>query len=252
MNKTTFKQFLESDHLVLDSINDKGRLKAIFIAGIPGAGKSYTVKTLSGSIQPAVVNIDRATEWITHTSGIESSSENWETHFKDRTERMTKNALYHQINGIRPLFIDGTTSNPDSIFRRAKILKSLGYDVGMIFVRTDLDVALNRAKKRAGKIGRHVDEQFIRAVHSASEENISKFSSYFEFFKIYENNIDQMDNTVIEGLFTKTQKFFNGPIENKIGIDIIEKLSTAKQSYLVPTILSDEQLKSKVSEWYMN
>ena len=34
----SFEQFLLNE-----SINDKGILKAIFIVGLPGAGKSYTV-----------------------------------------------------------------------------------------------------------------------------------------------------------------------------------------------------------------
>lgn len=255
---TSFKQFLESlepaiisgEVQVLDSINDKGRLKAIFIAGIPGAGKSYSVKSLSGSIQPAVVNIDRATEWITKATGVKSDGSNWATHFKDRAERMTKNALYQQLDGIRPLFIDGTTSNPDSILRRAKMLESIGYDVGMIFIRADLDVALRRAAKRAEVIGRHVDDSFIKSVHAESEKNIPLFQSRFDFFKIHENNIDFLDNTVLERIFSKTQRFFNEPVHNEIGQETIKQMMEKRASYLVPAIMSSNELKAKVNTWY--
>ena len=67
----TFKQF------VAESINDKGVLKAVFVIGIPGAGKSYTVKKLNGTVQPRVVNTDRATEYLGLKLGRIIKPEEW-------------------------------------------------------------------------------------------------------------------------------------------------------------------------------
>ena len=53
----TFKQFIS------ESINDKGIFKAVFVIGLPGAGKSYTVSQLRGSVSPKVVNTDIAAEF---------------------------------------------------------------------------------------------------------------------------------------------------------------------------------------------
>lgn len=41
-----------------ESINDKGKFKAIFIIGIPGSGKTYTISKLKGIISPRVINTD--------------------------------------------------------------------------------------------------------------------------------------------------------------------------------------------------
>ena len=61
--RTSFKQFMS------ESIEDKGIFKAIFVIGIPGAGKSYTVSKMNGAVTPRVVNTDRATEYLAKKFG---------------------------------------------------------------------------------------------------------------------------------------------------------------------------------------
>ena len=56
---TSFKQFI-----INESINDKGILKAIFVVGLPGSGKSYTVQRLRGTVSPVVVNTDKVAEFL--------------------------------------------------------------------------------------------------------------------------------------------------------------------------------------------
>ena len=90
--------------------------------------------------------------------------------------------LYNYINGMLPLFIDGTSNDASNVLSRAGILESLGYDVGMIFIDTDIEVAKQRA------IGRTVDPSFIDKVYIFLEDNKKYFKSKFDFFKIYENN----------------------------------------------------------------
>ena len=52
------------EFLLNESINDKGILKAIFVVGLPGAGKSYTISNLKGQISPKIVNTDVALEFL--------------------------------------------------------------------------------------------------------------------------------------------------------------------------------------------
>lgn len=54
-----------SKYLLTESINDKGIFKAIFMAGTPGAGKSYVINKINdGKIQPRIVNTDKLTEYF--------------------------------------------------------------------------------------------------------------------------------------------------------------------------------------------
>lgn len=236
----TFKQF------VSESVNDKGIFKAIFIIGIPGAGKSYTVKQLNGGVQPRVVNTDRATEYLSKKSGSVISSKDWPK-FRDDAHRITKGALQNYLNSALPLFIDGTSNDTSNILHRAGILESLGYDVGMIFVDTSLETALKRA---ASRTERTVDPAFIKAVNDQALDNQRFFSSKFEFFKTIKNDADEMTDDVLIDAFKKVNSFFDSPVSNPVGKRLIAEMKEKNLKYLSPDIMSKEILSKKVEGWY--
>lgn len=240
-----FEEFLLSE-----SINDKGILKAIFVVGMPGAGKSYTVSNLKGQVSPKVVNTDVALEFLSKKTKIPANSETWKTVFRDSTKKMTSTMLYNYINGMLPLFIDGTSNDASNVLSRAGILESLGYDVGMIFIDTDIEVAKQRAIERAEKIGRTVDPTFIDKVYKESEANKKYFQSKFSFFKVYENNGQGLDNDLMQKLFKQVQGFYTEDVQNPVGTRNLEKIREEKEKYLVPTLFQDETLKNKLSTWY--
>jgi shikimate kinase len=238
----TFKEFIS------ESINDKGKFKAIFIIGLPGAGKSYTITHLSGSIAPKIVNSDRATEFFIRKYGYKLglSFEN----YKDQTKLLTKKSLKNYLNSMLPLFVDSTSGNLSQIQHRMGILESIGYDVGVIYIKTNLHTALERAEKRNAKGGRQVDMEFIKQVNKESDENAEYLKAKTHFFKEIENNSESIDNQVFEKVFKSCQSFLNSDIQNPIGSRSLEKLIDAKEGYLVPTVLSEEILDKKVDGWY--
>ena len=238
------------EYLMTESINDKGILKALFVVGIPGAGKSYTLKQLNGTIQPRVVNTDRATEFLSKKFDMPSNSETWRSFFRDRTRPITSGALNNYLNSMLPLFVDGTSNDVSNILSRAGILESIGYDVGMVFINTDLDVAIDRAKKRGADINRHVDEDFIKKVHEISEENKVYFKGKFSFFREVSNNPGELDDAAIAKIFTQVSKFYAEPLDNPVGVRTLEKLKAEKEGYLVPTIFAQADLKKKADGWY--
>lgn len=240
-----FEQFLLNE-----SINDKGIFKATFICGIPGSGKSYTSSQLKGQINPKIVNTDIMLEFLSKKTKIPANSDTWKTVFRDTTKQITSNMLYNYINGMLPLFIDGTSNDTSNVLSRAGILESLGYDVGMVFIDTPLEVAQQRAVERAEKIGRSVDSKFIEKVYKDSEVNKKYFKSKFDFFKLYENNGSSLDNTMMDELFKKVQGFYTSELQNPVGIRNLEKLIDNKGKYLVPDLFEQETLKNKLSIWY--
>lgn len=252
----TFKNFLESvqtvdeDQLLHASINDKGKLKALFVIGLPGSGKSYTVKRIGGNIGPIIINTDRAAEHKSKVLGVPITSDTWVDMFQDSALRVTSNVLYHATNGLLPLFVDGTAGDASAILRRAGILEGLGYDVGLVWVHASLDTAKRRARDRAKEMGREVDEEFIEHVHRESLANYDYLKGKFSFFTVYKNDVDILDDTEINRVYKQSMEFFNGPVENVLGIKHIERIHAAKEKYMVPTILSEEKLKSKLKGWY--
>lgn len=249
----TFSQFLQShlDYQIQESINDKGILKAIFVTGIPGAGKSYTTNQLKGDIQPIIVNTDKAVEFISKKDGVESSAENWRSIFADRAKRITTERLKHAIDGMLPLFIDGTSNNASTIMNRMGILEACGYDVGMVFIDTSVEVAIERAKERAKKIGRHVDESFIRSVYEKSQANRAFFETRFNYFKSVGNNPGELDDTKILKIFNSVQSFFKQGNKSPIGKDHINELKATGWKYL-SDLYDNKWVENKIGAWYAN
>jgi predicted ABC-type ATPase len=241
---TTFKDFILSE-----SIEDAGIFKAIFVTGIPGAGKTHTVRHLQGKISPRVVNTDRATEFLAKKLGKQSHPSNWEE-FKDSAHRITAGGLYNYLNGVLPLFIDGTSNNVSNILHRAGILESLGYDIGMVFVNAPLELAIKRAKDRAATTGRDVETHFIKKVHAQAEENKEYFKSKFAFFKEVDNREDMLSNDVLQDAFKKVQGFYESPLSNPVGKRMKQRMIDKRAKYLVPEILEKEVLRKKLEGWY--
>lgn len=240
---TTFKQF------VAESINDRGIMKAVFVIGLPGAGKSYTINKIRGQVSPVVVNTDKSAEFLSKKLGVEISKDTW-AQFADKTATMTKEQLAQYINGLLPMFVDGTSNDVSNILHRIGILESLGYDVGVVFVSASIETAMKRAAERAEKIGRHVDEDFIRHVHEQNEENKEYLASKVGFFKEVVNDTDELTDAVLLQAFKKVQSFFDQPVKNPVGKRTLEKMKEEKAKYLAPTIYSMDVIKKKVEGWY--
>ena len=239
----SFKRYLN------ESINDKGIFKAIFVIGLPGAGKSYTIKQLKGSVSPKIVNTDIAAEFLASKWKKEIKPDTWHE-FKDSAHRVTKNSLMQYLNGMLPLFIDGTSNDVSNILHRIGILESLGYDVGVVFVHTSLETAMKRAEERAKTTGRHVDAEFIRAVDSRNIENARYLKSKVNFFRQIENDSDSLDDSQMVAAFKATQQFFDSDLHNPIGKRTLEQMKAKQQKYLVPDVVPLEVLAKKVEGWY--
>jgi shikimate kinase len=239
----SFKQFMS------ESINDKGIMKAVFVIGLPGAGKSYTVKQMQGTVSPRIVNTDKAAEFLSKKWHMPINSDTWKN-FQDKTSVMTKTMLSNYLNGLLPLFVDGTSNDVSNILHRIGILESLGYDVGVVFVKTDLETAKARAKAREKETGRAVDEAYIDFVHSQNEENAAYLKSKVGFFKEVVNNGDELTDKEMTAAFNAAQGFFDEPVKNPVGKRILQQMKDKKQSYLIPEIMAKEVLDNKVSGWY--
>lgn len=241
----SFKQYIS------ESINDKGILKAVFLAGTPGAGKSYTIEKINdGSIQPRIVNTDKALEFLSKKfkldlSDNDAASNAWEF-ISDKTKLLTKKSLANYLNGMLPLVIDGTSANPNNLAMRVGILKSLGYDVAMIYIKTDLETAKARVKAR----DRKVPDEFIEQVFNQMLEFEQHYKNEFSNFIEINNNDGELTNDAITAAYKKAKKFFSAPIENPIGRHVIEKLKQEKQEYLVPTMMELSDLDKKLDTWY--
>ena len=230
-----------------ESINDKGIFKAMFFAGLPGAGKSTVAQRVTdGAVSPRIVNTDRSYEFLLKKHGREANTAAWAL-LGDTAKTINETMLANYLNGMLPIFVDGTSANPSAAMRRAGIAESLGYDTAMIWINVSFETALERIQKRERK----VDPDFVQKVYSSLEGNKQLYQSRFgaNFIEVDNNgtNFDEMEGKV----FNNASRFFTEPVSNQIGQRLIEQMAESGDKYLVPNVYTMEYIRKVVSVWYM-
>ena len=172
-----------------EGVYDPNILKAFFLAGGPGSGKSYVVKRTTGGLGMKIVNSDNAFEKLLKDAGLSLKMPPEEEESREkvrvRAKEITAKRQANYIEGRLGLIIDGTGREYDRISKQARELEGLGYDTHMIFVNTSIDVALERNAKRA----RSVPTSIVVNSWKATQANIGKFQNLFgNNFIILDNN----------------------------------------------------------------
>ena len=220
---------------LLEGVYDPGILKAVFLAGGPGSGKSYSVNQIFGiddimkgtsALGLKVVNSDPAFEYFLKKRGVDPKSLgkmtqkvfNYYTTSKDNPRQKGKEmkkklqAIYEK--GRLGLIIDGTGHQYGKIEKQKKRLEELGYDTSMIFVNTSLPVALKRNSQR----DRVLPEDLVKKSWSDVQNNMGKFQSLFgsSFLIVDNSEIGNFSKMHAEKIKAAT-KFVKKPVKNRIG-----------------------------------
>lgn len=234
---------------LIESINDKGIFKALFIVGMPYAGKSYTVSQISGDISPRIVNTDRPLEHLAKMKGIKLSDEVEASILRglvDKSKILNSKSLINYIDSMLPLIVDGTSADISNILQRIGTLQYFGYDVGIIFVNVSLETALDRLKNSGRE--RSVPQEFIKFVGEKYEEDKEYIKKNIRDIYEVDNNGVLTDN-VIKKLYNHAKDFYSAPIENPIGNRHIKKLKETSGKYL-HDVLDENEIKNRVVTWY--
>ncbi len=210
-----FRQFLD------EGVNDPGIFKAIYLAGGPGAGKSFVAdKTLpNAAFGLKIVNADIALEFLLKKSGLSSDMLSMspaelekfaETRTKARALRDVQKKGF--INGRLGMILDGTGRDFQKIKKDRAELELFGYDTFMVFVNTSLPVALERNQNRPRK----VDEKVVRSAWAAVQNNIGKFQALFSAgnFIVVDNNT--LSEDIIVKTFRVVKKFVSRPPQSRL------------------------------------
>ena len=233
---------------LVEGINDPGILKAVFLAGGPGSGKTYVAKGLFGipdrvnvsQTGMKMVNSDKELKYLLNKFGFGTDLDSLpdevfsnltnpkdpkysglRTFAKELTAQRRK--LYQ--DGRLGMIIDGTGDDFKKIAMEKKELEAVGYDCYMIFVNTTLEVALERNENRDRVLPRHI----VEASHREVTKNIGGFQGLFggSNFLIVDNN-EHVDEKKAQKRFNMLVrqvlcKFIKRPIKNKRGLSWIRK-----------------------------
>ena len=204
-----------------EGVYDPNILKAFFLAGGPGSGKSYVVKRGTGGLGLKIVNSDDVFEKYLKDAGLSlkmpKSEEEPRDKLRDRAKAVTKAKMGNYVEGRLGLIIDGTGKDFDKIKNQSTRLKQLGYDVHMIFVNTSLETALQRNAKRDRTVPRSVATKSWKTVQS----NMGKFSQYFrQNFIVVDNNDSEED--VMGPVYKQVMSLAKKKVQNRTGLNWIQ------------------------------
>ena len=205
-----------------EGVYDPNILKAFFLAGGPGSGKSYVVRRTTGGLGMKIVNSDDAFEKLLKDAGLSLKMPPEEEAPRDvargRAKKLTKARQKNYVDGRLGLIIDGTGKDYEKIAYQARELQQLGYDTHMIFVNTSLDTALERNANRP----RSVKEAIVVKSWKEVQNNIGKFSQFFRRnFIVVDNN--DADEDVFASVYKQVMHLAKGKVQNSLGRQWIAK-----------------------------
>ena len=241
--------------MLKEGVYDPNILKAVFLAGGPGSGKSYSVNQIFGvddvmkstsAIGLKVVNSDPAFEMFLKKSGVNpknlskmtdkvfqyyTSKSPSSVRSKAKATKDKLQAIYE--NGRLGLIIDGTGANYPKIAKQMKRLSSLGYDCSMVFVNTSLPIALKRNSQRERVLPDHLVQESWEAV----QHNMGKFQSLFGGnFLIVDNSEIGDFSKMHKNKISAAMKLVKKPVKNKIGRQWIQnqmKLKSLSEALII-------------------
>lgn len=235
------------EEYIQEGVNDPGILKAFFMAGGPGSGKSYVAgelfslpKDSSASVSYdlglKLVNSDAAFELLLKKANIDMAElmdikdkdpGEWDRAMAIRTKakKITKGTQKMYIDGRLGMVIDGTGKNYKKIEGQVKELRELGYDCYMVFVNTSKEVALDRNNNRPRKL----PEDMVSQMWQEVQDNLGKFQRLFKAkrFEIVDNS-EYGDTTPTDLVGKEIRKFMKQPVSNSIGRQWIQDQKNSK------------------------
>ena len=233
--------------ILAEGVQDKGILKAVFLAGGPGSGKTYVVKQIFGipdrfNISMSgmkMVNSDKELKYLLKKYGFgtdldilpdelfkQLTDPDFEDYsgFRGYSKELTKERERLYREGRLGMVIDGTGHKFQKIQSHKKELEDVGYDTYMIFVNTSLEVAQKRNQLR----DRVLPPKLLEKSWKDVQKNIGSFQALFKNNFVIVDNSKHLSDKEAEAKFvplvTKVvRKFVNKPIKNKLGKKWVEK-----------------------------
>lgn len=183
--------------------NDPSIFKAVFMAGAPGAGKSYVSDWMSLGPQLGYKVINSDIEFtrymkdagLTDEKGaviLDPKREYERNVIRTVAKRHTGSKASHAMIGRLGLVIDGTGANAPKVEKQKKTLEALGYETAMVYVSIPLEDSIESDRKRGEEGERSIGPELVTQKFKELDKSIPKLKKSFGkmFFEI--------DNTVRE------------------------------------------------------
>ena len=196
------------------------KLKAIFMVGGPGAGKTNVGKGLQlGRRGYKVVNQDIALEAMKAESGLPAKESDYTADQRSTRSKLGAAARKAAVakfdkyaaNGDG-MVIDGTGASYNATTKKIKALQEKGYEVHMVVANTPLETALERNRAR---VERSLPDFVVQKTYDQVQESLAKYKEDFGD-RLYEINTEAIQyGKPLPGDFL--QGVYKGINANKVG-----------------------------------
>ena len=198
---------------ITEGVYDPSIFKAFFLAGGPGSGKSFVSKSALSGMGLKVIDSDSA---FVSKLKKEKMTLNFAAHdekeiivrdkIRSRSKQIAGMQLGMALEGRLGLIIDSTARDVEKISSQAANLRSIGYDIHMVFVNTTLEVALERNRSRP----RVLPDAVVINSHKQIQKNMGRLQRIFGHrnFLIVDNNkhgedVNPMVHKKIRGMISR-------------------------------------------------
>ena len=196
------------------------KLKAIFMVGGPGAGKTNVGKGLQlGRRGYKVVNQDIALEAMKAESGLPAKESDYTADQRSTRSKLGAAARKAAVakfdkyaaNGDG-MVIDGTGASYNATNKKIKALQEKGYEVHMVVANTPLETALERNRARTE---RSLPDFVVQKTYDQVQESLAKYKEDFGG-RLYEINTEAIQyGKPLPGDFLEV--VYEGINANKVG-----------------------------------
>jgi predicted kinase len=242
-NMFTQSAAIKEAQMIEEGINDPGILKAFFMAGGPGSGKSFVANELFGFPKGAtssvsyatglkLVNNDNAFEAGLKKAGLDvgklaqynSNPDLWKEvmDIRGKAKKLTKTMQDNYLTGRLGQVVDGTGKDYDKIKGHRQLYKDLGYDTYMVFVNTSKEVALERNQMRPRKL----PDDMVSLMWQEVQNNLGKFQKLFGSDKmIIVDNSSYGNDDMLDQIEKEINKRLRKPVQNPNGKKWMKEMS---------------------------
>ena len=195
---------------ITEGPHDPYRNKAIFLAGSPGAGKTFIARKLAGTFQGLKqVNMDTVFKFLLKQKNLSLKMPAGEKPEREIERQKSKEIVAKQqqtyAEGGLGMLIDSTGRIYDTVARIKQELEDIGYETTMVFVNADLDTAIRRNRNRP----RSLPNELIHKNYAIIQQNLGKFQRLFDDVLVINNADDDQEQLPdeIEKLDKDIRKF---------------------------------------------
>ena len=218
---------MQSLKLFLEGRSDPSIFHAVFMAGAPGAGKSYVSDWMSLGPQLGYKVINSDMEFTRYMKEAGLTDDKGAVILDPKTEyqrgvirtvakRHTGSKQAHAMIGRLGLVIDGTGANASKVMDQKKTLEQLGYETAMVYVSIPLEDSIASDKKRGEDGERTIGPELVTQKFQQLDKSIPVLKKAFGkmFFEI-DNTVREKTPQIIRAVENVIKKWSKTMPKNK-------------------------------------